>query len=856
MRNIIKLFVIVILFNGIFLINQTSYAQTYGLEFKGQNVPLEERTGLDLTPNKLLKFKDEFEISFLAKGIQTKSELDLTGCVLQITGSNNNTINLLSILTPPEGLYIFLEKLNKSIPIAGSNESIYEWKKFTIKFLLKEDKLIFSYADSIYVQENVGFKRKDSFKIIFGLNNNSEVGITEVPPMAIKDIIIKEKGIIKYHWPLNENEGIFAFDSIKGKRAIVINPSWLASLSQNWQKVFEDEIDGPFKVTADIENGNIYMLGKEQFSVFSTTNNNVREIIYRNNPPLFNKNCHLFFNKTDKNIYCYIVDYELNDFLFVTLNINTGEWSKLEKQKILKAKKLTFYHHNSFYRAKDNSIYIFGGFGRETYHNQIYKFDFTDSIFTELPSNDSIFHPRYLSGSAELNDTVYIIGGYGSESGSRLMNAHSYFNLLGYSIKEGKLFEKFTIPEIAERMVFGNKIWINEKNRDYYGLIFSKIRSNNNHIQLIKGNIDSPDVQTMGNKFPFNFFDSRSIVNLYYMAGTNKLYAYIHNNHDSGKQVKIYSINYPPNMAKIESPGKVKNRDAGIFLIAILFILGVIGLVIFRMHKRNRLRKKIKNNSLKDKRSAPLAARLNTNLSQNGYNLIFFGGFQVFDKQMEDISNKFSPLLKELFLLIFLNTIKNGKGISTKKIIEILWSHKTEKSARNNLSVTNAKLRNLLNEIGEMELSKKTGYWKIHFNENEVKCDYLELLKVGSSSKRLDKQQIINFIDITLKGAFLINLEYGWLDEFKADVSEFIIDNLLEYGQSVKIEEDQELISQLADCVFNFDIVNDEAMIMKCKAQFHLHKHSLAKATFEKFCKQYEELYNEKYHSTFKEILG
>ncbi len=30
---------------------------------------------------------------------------------------------------------------------------------------------------------------------------------------------------------------------------------------------------------------------------------------------------------------------------------------------------------------------------------------------------ESVFYPRYLSGLAELNDTIYILGGYGSLSG-------------------------------------------------------------------------------------------------------------------------------------------------------------------------------------------------------------------------------------------------------------------------------------------------------------------------------------------------------------------------------------------------------------------------------------------------------
>ena len=55
------------------------------------------------------------------------------------------------------------------------------------------------------------------------------------------------------------------------------------------------------------------------------------------------------------------------------------------------------------------------------------------------------------------------------------------------------------------------------------------------------------------------------------------------------------------------------------------------------------------------------------------YQIIFFGGFQIIDNKQNDITNKFPPLLKELFLLIWLYSLKNNKGISPDKLIEIIW---------------------------------------------------------------------------------------------------------------------------------------------------------------------------------------
>jgi hypothetical protein len=111
-------------------------------------------------------------------------------------------------------------------------------------------------------------------------------------------------------------------------------------------------------------------------------------------------------------------------------------------------------------------------------------------------------------------------------------------------------------------------------------------------------------------------------------------------------------------------------------------------------------------------------------------------------------------------------------------------------------------------------------------------------------------------IEISQKGGFLVNAHYEWLDEFKALVSDRITDTLVEYGQKADVKTEAEFIIHLADCIFNFDPVNEEAMILKCKAQYCLGKHSHAKATYEKFFKEYLAMYNQEYDTAFSKIIN
>ena len=82
---------------------------------------------------------------------------------------------------------------------------------------------------------------------------------------------------------------------------------------------------------------------------------------------------------------------------------------------------------------------MLGGYGQYKYNNILRKLNLTDSSWTNLPTNDSVFKPRYLAGSAIFKDSIYILGGYGSASGSQLTNPKSYSDLIAYSIKSKRV---------------------------------------------------------------------------------------------------------------------------------------------------------------------------------------------------------------------------------------------------------------------------------------------------------------------------------------------------------------------------------------------------------------------------------
>jgi two-component SAPR family response regulator len=406
-------------------------------------------------------------------------------------------------------------------------------------------------------------------------------------------------------------------------------------------------------------------------------------------------------------------------------------------------------------------------------------------------------------------------------------------------------------------MCVGNTIWINNQNRDYYALVFEKIKFES-ALQLIRGNIDYPKVETVGDNIPFSFVDVKSCASLYYFPKQNKLFAYTSFAKDSlTTQVCLYSIDNPPNLSNAEllnvQPGK--NILFVYFAIASVILSGLLYWYIIRKRRS----KRVSQDEIQPdvigidkvfKKPAPEEPGKKPN-----YQLVLFGGFQVFNLNNEDITNKFSPLLKELFLLILLYTYKNNKGITSDQISEYLWFGKSTSSARNNRAVNIAKLKTILSEMGAVELTKKTGYWKIIFDNDIVKIDYHDFLEISGSKSNLTKLNICRLLEITQQGGFLINSNFEWLDDFKSDISDKIVDTLVTFAEKCKLETDAEFIIHLADCIFNFDKINEEAMVLKCKAEYFLGNHSLAKMTYEKFVKEYQKLYNEEFKKSFNELI-
>ncbi|MDG2435818.1 MAG: hypothetical protein P8L89_01815 [Polaribacter sp.] len=832
-------------------------SQEYGLNFKGQSYLLDERTGLEISPNEYIKVKNEFEVSFGLK-LDFKQKGNGFGYVFRIISKENKNIDLLLSGFQTKSLILVVGDTQTTLPIDLSIINKNDWFDIKIKFFLNKNEIQFSASNSKPVLKTVALNKQESFKLFFGANNYKEFSSSDVPEMNIRDLKLTKNGSLFSHFPLNQCGGNTTSDVLKNTQAILKNPNWILCRHQNWNLNFSSITEGVQLVASNEEKGIIYLLNETSVLTYSTQDNTIKRTPHKNGKIDLTLAHRAIYNTNDNQIYIYAADKELYSYL----NLETGKWNNLETFS-KKTGKLIFQKHNNVFNPSDNSIYMLGGYGQYKYNNIVRKLNLTDSTWTNLPTNDSIFKPRYLAGSAIFKDSIYILGGYGSASGSQVTNPHSYSSLIAFSIKSKRFKHKFNIINpFSNDMIVANKMWINPDNRDYFALVSDKIKYEG-YLKLLKGNLDNNSTTIVGDSIPFKFLDIKSVANLYYMPNQKKLVAYnSFLNKENKNEFSINSIDFPA----IKMPVKTaKSTNYWYWIFGGVTIIGLIVLYVVKRKKRKQSvgvikekkvvvldagRKEIENIDIeeKDLDFKPIEREYK-------YQIIFFGGFQVINKNQEDITGKFSPLLKELFLLIWMYTFKNNKGISSSKLIEILWYDKPTRSAQNNRSVNITKLKNLIKELGDCTIDKETGYWKINHNYKALKTDYYEVIQITKNKKTINRDRIDHLIKITQKGPFLSNLNYEWLDSFKQDVADAIIETLINFAESFDFKTDPDFILHLCDCIFNFDSINEEAVVFKCKAYNYKGNHSLAESTFKKFQKEYKLLYAQDFKYSFQEIL-
>jgi DNA-binding SARP family transcriptional activator len=838
-----------------FHINLPSSGQSlspFGLGFYNNETVQDRRTSLDLTPERALTFHDNTELSFEFNFLP--DHLNYFGYILRIVRNNTQNIDLLFDKVNLR-LGFFRMVVGDKPPFANfkldSNHLFRTWNTVRLTFDRVHRQIVLHVNAAIFVQTGLSLTAADSFRISFGACPVQPFKTTDVPPVKIRNIRITDGGKDRYHWPLDAEKGTVAAETVQGDDATVASPLWIRSTHYEWKPLDSLVIDGPASCAFDARDGVLYLIGRDSLITYTLSSGIRRTLPYASGKQALLAGNQSVYNPFDRQLYNLYLDQQL---------AATFDFTSLRWDKKYKPGDINYWHANKFCSATDSSIYVLDGYGHMQYRNSVFRYHIPSQSWEKITPLGDALVPRYLAaaGATDRGDSVYIIGGYGSSSGQQILNPRNLYDMLCYDVRTRTFKKLFELSPVGEDFTFANSLVIDQRHRAYYGLIFNNGKYQSD-LQLIKGSLTSASYEAVGSKIPYPFHDIESFADLYYSPVAGKFLAVVFFTDSTASRpahtwAHLYSLDGPPepDVAEPATLTSVSHHHNIYIGLGIVLLLAGGGVYWYRHSRRS---------ADAPHRPAPAAAPPITSAAPahpetaaRPHAAIFlFGELQVFDIEGSDLTKQFSPLLKQLFLLIFLYSLKNKRGISSEKLNDILWFDKDEKSARNNRSVNIAKLKALLDRTGGCNLGKETGYWKIDVDPAAVRVDYLDYLSIIENREQVDLRAVEALAAITQRGSLLHDVEYSWLDPFKSDVSNHVIDTYLHFAR--QDHSDPELMIRLADYIFYFDSVNEDAMTIKCRALVHLGKHSLARNTYTSFVKDYKQIYGEDFQQDFQSVL-
>lgn len=235
-----------------------------------------------------------------------------------------------------------------------------------------------------------------------------------------------------------------------------------------------------------------------------------------------------------------------------------------------------------------------------------------------------------------------------------------------------------------------------------------------------------------------------------------------------------------------------------------------------------------------------------------------FGGLKVIGVDGHDICRKFSPKIRQLFVLILLHSMGERKGISSKELSEHLWPGMGLQNAKNTRGTNIQNLKAILASGSGIKLVFQDKLWFFEFPENYF-IDYVFVENWLKETRQASFDNLIVKLPVLLsvlkKGNLLSNVTESWLDPFINQMAAQIV----EYGEYLfRVLPEGKcdlLLLEISEVISINDPLNEPALRKRISVLTRQGKLGLAHQVYETFGKLYFELYSEKYPTDFKSMV-
>src|ERR1700744_4805523 len=297
---------------------------------------------------------------------------------------------------------------------------------------LKNDKVSVYINGVVYKADKLGFRDQIPGNLVFGKNQY----YTEVPNMAIKNLTVGD-GQKNYSFPLDEWKGNQLHDQNGEITGMVENPVWRINESYFWKPVYTQFFKEVAGLNFNTLDQSLFIFKKDSLITFDPELKRPTVTSYKNKLPVSLVLGKSIFNSKENK--CYI--YELFDISkgmpsVASLNMDRGDlrWEIIGKTILPQQR----HHHNVFYDLKQDTFYMFGGYGGYKYYNTFLKYDKTADHWEQVVFKGDTIMPRFFAatGNSDNPDELFLFGGYGNESGNQVVGGKQFYDLYRINLKD------------------------------------------------------------------------------------------------------------------------------------------------------------------------------------------------------------------------------------------------------------------------------------------------------------------------------------------------------------------------------------------------------------------------------------
>ncbi|MCG8475004.1 MAG: hypothetical protein MI784_05965 [Cytophagales bacterium] len=845
-----------------------------GISFQSHDFPVEERTGLELSPKQGFNVDSrvllEFDLSFYRNDIMgyifrmhsSKKSYDLI-FLPRVRGEHSASIQLIA-----DGSETHLKFNLPDYSLLRNN-----WNTLRLVFDKKSEWISMELNGQIKREEGLFYPDADKINICFGKNTNERFKALDVPGMVVRNIKIStpDKKIDAF-WPLIERKGDTAEDIISHRTAQACYPKWLIESHYQWQlRTTRKDADYLPGIAFSSGLSNVFVVNRNKLLRFDLLRLKWTTDAYPQDLGINEKAIYSYYAPQRKQLLAY--DYRMGPV--AEYNPKTLSWSKINALTGM----TSHWHHLQFYDSASDRLYALGGYGMYRFNNTLLSFQLGEKNWKKFPLKGDLMEPRSLSSLTHYKDQKYLVfGGIGNQTGRQELGVENFYDLYVLDLSDSTMRRLWSRPELADNFVAAHSLILSEDKQSLYALCY-KYQKQNSALSLLKIDIQTGENKVISDSIPYPFKDVRSSADLFFHTKTSEFVAVVRDNVEkNNSEVKIYTLTYPavPLPPVLQAGTNTKK----LWWPYVVLLLTGGALIFIKKRKQTNISKELitlpstakkdSGTNFQEKKDtpddmsdssainpvppAPSEVFAQKKLPEKNY-IRLFGKFEVVNRNGEDISKNFTPKIRQLFLLILLYPYTHRRGINSNRLTSIIWPGSTTQEAKNTRSISIRRLRLLLKELDFANIQFEDNQWHVEFS-GEIYCDFKEFLDIRSS---LDKSPnelapIRKLVGIAQRGQLAL-IENEWFDDLKEFVSSDIIRILDGFVEQLNVQQYAHEVIEIGDAIFNLDPLEDTALRIKMQALLSLNKHSTAHALYNKFAQKYYKLFDENYPMTFQEMI-